>query len=95
MRTIDKKDDVIKDLSYRLGKAEIDLKNSIPILEYKKTTYLLESASNRSEDDKKSMSDLVESLKEKLRSQELINLTMVIIFALMVVIVFLVWFSGV
>jgi hypothetical protein len=54
-KMIEKKDDLIKDLSYRLGKAEVELKNSIPMLEYRKTTFLLESSNNKTAEEKKEM----------------------------------------
>ena len=41
---IEKKDELIQDLSYKLGKTENELKNSISLSEYKKATFLLESA---------------------------------------------------
>lgn len=50
---IAKKDEVIQDLSYRLGKTETELQNSIPLMEYKKATYLLESAKEKSDEDTK------------------------------------------
>ena len=41
-KIIAKKDEIIQELSYKLGKSETELKNSIPLIEYKKTTFLLE-----------------------------------------------------
>lgn len=95
LRVIEKKDDVIKDLSYRLGKAEVELKNSIPILEYKKTTFLLESTNNKSEEEKKELTTNIENLKDKVRSQELLNIIMVWIFSILLIVVFLVWFANI
>ena len=95
LRAIEKKDDIIKDLSYRLWKAEIELKNSIPMLEYKKTTFLLEASNNRSDEEKKEVAEKMESLKERVRTQELINIIMVWLFTIMTVIVFLVWFANI
>ncbi len=46
-----KKDEIIQDLSYRLGKSETELQNSIPLVEYKKATYLLESAKIKGDED--------------------------------------------
>lgn len=39
-----KKDETIQELSYKLGKVEVELKNTIPIVDYNKATFLLESA---------------------------------------------------
>lgn len=94
VKIIEKKDDIIKDLSYRLWKAEVELKNSIPMLEYKKTTFLLESSNNKSDEEKKELSSNIDSLKEKIRNQELVNFILIIIFSIMLVIVFLVWFAS-
>lgn len=95
VRLIEKKDDIIKELSYKLGKAEVELKNSIPMLEYKKTTFLLESSNNKTEEEKTKLHENIEELKEKVRNQELINIVMVGIFSLMLIVVFLVWFANV
>ncbi|MDD2565382.1 MAG: helix-turn-helix domain-containing protein [Candidatus Gracilibacteria bacterium] len=95
LRVIEKKDDVIKDLSYKLGRAEVELKNSIPIIEYKKTTFLLESTNNKSEEEKKELTNNIENLKDKVRSQELLNIIMIGIFSILLVVVFLVWFANI
>lgn len=41
------KDKMIQELSYRLGQSETELKNTISISEYKKATFLLESAKSQ------------------------------------------------
>ncbi|EKE28013.1 MAG: hypothetical protein ACD_3C00111G0030 [uncultured bacterium (gcode 4)] len=94
-KIIEKKDEIIKDISYRLGKAEVELKNSIPMLEYKKTTFLLESSNNKIAEEKKEMNDNLENLKEKVRNQELINIMLIAIFSIMLIVVFFVWFANV
>jgi hypothetical protein len=45
------KDAIIQELSYKLGKAETELANSVPVLEYKKNAFLLESAKTKSDTD--------------------------------------------
>lgn len=61
--TIEKKDEVIQDLSYRLGKSENELKNSIPLAEYKKATFLLESSIQKGETESQLQSDKIKSLE--------------------------------
>ena len=95
LKTIEKKDEIIKDISYRLWKTEVELKNSIPMLEYKKTTFLLESSNNKTEDERKELTTNIENLKERIKSQELINILLIAIFSLMLLVVFLVWFANV
>ncbi len=63
---IAKKDDIIQDLSYRLGKSETELKNSIPLVEYKKTSFLLESAKSKSDSDAESLSTKVQVLEKEI-----------------------------
>lgn len=41
------KDKMIQELSYRLGQSETELKNTISLSEYKKATFLLESAKSQ------------------------------------------------
>lgn len=93
-RILEKKDDLIKDLSYKVGKLEMELKNSISLLEYKKATFLLETTNVKSEDEKKDLTQSIDILKEKVRSQEFLNIILIIVFALTLIIVFLIWFTS-
>jgi hypothetical protein len=51
MRKMSDKDRIIQDLSYRAGHAESELKNSVSMIEYKKQSFLLESAKAKTEED--------------------------------------------
>lgn len=95
LRMVEKKDELIKDLSYKLWKAEVELKNSIPMLEYKKTTFLLESSNNKTEEEKKQLTDSIDQYKDKLRNQELLNIILVWLFSIMLIVIFLVWFANI
>ncbi len=46
-KRIDEKDRVIRELSYRVGQAEAELKNSVSLIEFKKASYLLEAAKTK------------------------------------------------
>lgn len=63
---IAKKDETIQDLAYRLGKAEVELKNSIPLTEYKKTTFLLESAKAKTDSDAVELSGKISTLEKEI-----------------------------
>jgi hypothetical protein len=65
-KTIVKKDEIIQDLAYRLGKAETELKSSIPLTEYKKTTFLLESAKAKTDSDAVVLSDKIGTLESEI-----------------------------
>jgi excisionase family DNA binding protein len=61
-----KKDEIIQDLSYRLGKAETELTNSIPMVEYKKATFLLESAKTKTDSDATLLTAKVSTLEKEI-----------------------------
>ena len=79
-----KKDAAIQDLSYRLGKSESELKNSIPLVEYKKATYLLESAKSKWDEDIHGLSQKVASLEKEIikRNSMILGLTILFILVL-------------
>ncbi|MBP8016621.1 MerR family transcriptional regulator, partial [Candidatus Gracilibacteria bacterium] len=78
-RIIERKDQIIQDLSYRLGNAEAELKNSIPILEYKKATFLLESSKTKVEEEKQDLNCNIDNLKNNLKKQEVANIILIIL----------------
>ena len=63
---IERKDTLIQELSYRIGQAESELKNSISMIEYKKATLLLESAKKHSEEEKHDLEKKIEKLQRRL-----------------------------
>jgi excisionase family DNA binding protein len=93
---IAKKDEVIQDLSYRLGKTETELQNSIPLMEYKKATYLLESAKEKSDEDTKWLSDKVNMLEKEIikRNSMILWLTILFILVLAFSVVFFLFTRG-
>jgi excisionase family DNA binding protein len=64
-QSIIKKDELIQDLAYRLGKSEAELKNSIPLVEYKKATFLLESAKTKTDSDSTMLSGKIHDLEKE------------------------------
>lgn len=79
---IAKKDEIIQDLSYRLGKSEVELKNSIPLVEYNKATFLLESTKVKWTEDKDSLSGKVDSLEKEIVKRNSAILGLAILFVL-------------
>ncbi len=79
---IQKKDEIIQDLSYRLGKSETELKNSIPLVEYKKATFLLESAKNKTDSDAQSLGGRIASLEKEISKRNSAILSLAILFVL-------------
>lgn len=81
-RLIEKKDEVILDLSYRLGKTETELKNSISLTEYKKATFLLESAKTKNDEDKTDLSRKIDTLEKELHKRGSAMIAIAILFVL-------------
>lgn len=93
---ITKKDEIIQDLSYRLGKSETELQNSIPMMEYKKATFLLESAKAKSDEDGKVLSDKITTLEKEIikRNSMILGLTILFILVLAFSVVFVLFTRG-
>ncbi len=94
-RIIERKDQIIQDLSYRLGNAEAELKNSIPILEYKKATFLLESSKTKVEEEKQDLNCNIDNLKNNLKKQEVANIILIILSTIILISAFLIWFGSI
>ena len=77
-----KKDEVIQDLSYRLGKSETELKNSISLIEYKKATFMLESAKTRGESDTALYSERLTHLEHEVSKKNYMIITLAILLVL-------------
>jgi excisionase family DNA binding protein len=60
------KDAIIQELSYKLGKAETELSSSIPLIEYKKTTFLLEGAKSKTDADAEILGTRIEYLEREM-----------------------------
>lgn len=81
-RLIEKKDEIILDLSYRLGKTETELKNSISISEYKKATFLLESAKTKNDEDRTDLTNKIQTLEKELHKRGSAMIAIAILFVL-------------
>jgi hypothetical protein len=81
-KTIIKKDEIIQDLAYRLGKAETELKSTIPLIEYKKTTFLLESAKAKTDSDAILLADKIAVLEKDMTKKNSAILGLAILFIL-------------
>ncbi len=79
---IAEKDTTIQHLSYKLGKIETELSNSIPVLEYKKTTFLLESAKSKSDSDAIVLNTKIIHLESEVSKRNSALITIVILFIL-------------
>ena len=72
-KKMDEKDQLIQDLTYRLGKAEVELKNSVPLVDHKKVAFLLEDAKRNLDHERNEMENKVEDLARAVRSSSQVN----------------------
>jgi excisionase family DNA binding protein len=79
---IARKDSTIQDLSYRLGQTETELKNSISMIEYKKATFMLESAKTKNDTDTVHLGGRLASLESELRKRNAAIITLALLFIL-------------
>ncbi len=79
---IAEKDSTIQNLSYKLGKVESELANSVPVLEYKKTTFLLETAKSKSDTDADTLGIKIVHLESEISKRNSALVTLVILFIL-------------
>jgi len=86
-----RKDDEIKDLHGQLGKMEEVMKNSISLVEYKKSQFLLEESKiglrSELEATKKNLEDKVHDLKK----EKWLNMVLVIVCAVILLLLIVVW----
>ena len=92
-KIIAKKDDIIQDLSYRLWKTETELKNAIPLIEYRKATFLLESAKNKTDTDASILGTKIEFLEKEInkRNSTIMWLAMLFVLVLAFAVVFVLY----
>jgi excisionase family DNA binding protein len=79
---ISRKDETIQELSYKLGKTETELRNTIPLVDYNKATFLLESAKAKSTEDALSLSDKIAGLEKEITKRNGAILSLALLFVL-------------
>ena len=85
---------MIADLSFRLGRAENELKNSIPMIEHKKSTYLLETSKNKTELEKVQVKKQALTYKNSLDKLQTLNILLSVAVATLLCISIWVWYMS-
>lgn len=88
----ERKDRIIQDLSYRVGAMEAELKNSISMIEFKKTTFLLESSKTKVEEEKTILNNKVADLQRKVSEGKTWNTALLILLIVLILLGFVGWF---
>jgi hypothetical protein len=90
-KSIDRKDIIIQELSYRAWQAESELKNSISMIEYKKATMLLESSKIHSEEEKKNLDQKIGEMTQDLEQKSMTNVILMILISILFVVAVILW----
>lgn len=90
---IAEKDAVIHDLSYKLGKAETELANSVQVTEYRHATYMLETTQAQQSQLQKDYTARVTHLEREVqkRTSALIGITILFVLVMAFALVFAFW----
>ncbi|MDD2916292.1 MAG: hypothetical protein PHH70_00400 [Candidatus Gracilibacteria bacterium] len=91
-KSIERKDTLIQELSYRAGQAESELKNSISMIEYKKATMLLESSKMHSEEERKNLEEKIGEISQELTQKNITNVLLMILVSVLFVVAVILWF---
>lgn len=89
---LEKKNKLIEELSYNLGKTQKELENSISMLDFKKTTFLLESSKNKIEEEKKLLINEIENLEVVIESNKKNTILLICLVFVLLVVSALIWF---
>ncbi len=91
-KSLERKDTLIQELSYRIGQAESELKNSISMIEYKKATMLLESSKIHSEEERKSLDAKIGEMTLDIQQKSMTNMVLTILVSILFVLAVILWF---
>lgn len=81
---IARKDEVIQDLSYKLGKAETELQNSVDASEYRRTAHLLETAKSKNDEDSRVLGEKISLLEKEVQKRNSFIIGLVILFVVVI-----------
>jgi len=91
-KSIDRKDSIIQELSYRAWQAESELKNSISMIEYKKATMLLESSKIHSEEERKNLDKKIGDMTRDIEQKNMTNTILTILVSILFILAVILWF---
>lgn len=85
------KDEEIKDMSMKIWKMEEIVKNSISMLEFKKTQFLLEESKNSLNSDLENTKKELENKNIQLKEEKKLNYILIIITIILFIVLVLIW----
>lgn len=91
-KSIERKDTLIQELSYRAGQAEAELKNSIPLIEYKKATMLLESSKKHTEEERRVLDKKLVDMEVVIDKKNSLNVVLITLVCFLFLLSVVLWF---
>lgn len=88
------KDETIKDLSYKLWKIETELRNTVPIVDYNKATFLLETTKTKQNEDVNTFQWKITALEKELTKRNWVILSITLLFILVLAFSVVFFFSS-
>lgn len=82
---IAEKDETIRNLSYKVGKLETELQNSVNKADFSRTEILLETAENKNHETSRHFSDKISTLEQEMNKKNSFIVALVVLFALLLV----------
>ncbi|PIE85717.1 hypothetical protein CSA08_00380 [Candidatus Gracilibacteria bacterium] len=89
---IKEKDELIQKLSLSLGKSEEIIKNSISLIDYKKSQFLLEESKGYLSKEIESLQEEKEVLLKELKYEKSSNVILIIFTVLLFIVAIIIWF---
>lgn len=91
-KDIKKKDELIRELSLRLWRAEEIAKNSVNLIDYKKSQFLLEESKNHLTNQIEDLKEDKFKLERKLKYEKTSNFILVFVVVILLFVAFIIWF---
>ena len=89
---VKKKDAVIQELSMRVGRAEEIAKNSVSLVDFKKSQFLLEESKNSLGEEVWNLQEKTKELEKDLKYEKNTNIILIIFVVILLVISGVIWF---
>ena len=92
---IKEKDKTIQELSIRLGQAQEIAKNSVSVIEFKKSQYLLEESKSSITQEVIQLSEQKKNLEDKLKYEKTTNIILIVFCIILILALGIFWFLSI
>ena len=89
---LQKKDDIIQNLSIKLWRMEEIVKNSVNLIDYKKSQFLLEESKNYLNKEVENLKEEKEKIDKELKYEKTTNKLLIFFLIILLIVAWLIWF---